>query len=153
DLGPTCFIGSEQDPMVLHPANTDLSNAMLSIEFFDADGTINPNGVLGALVVSGTVQGDNTFAVPVAQGCGGVESIINSLVGLPSPAGTNNLVLDDASSSIALPNVPMTGQQFAAAWHTAFGATPTTTTTTSLPATTTTSSTSTTSLPATTTTT
>src|SRR5262249_49087472 len=90
DLGPTCIIGSEQDPMVLHPANTDLSNAMLSIEFFDADGTINPNGVLGALVVSGTVQGDNTFAVPVAQGCGGVESIINSLVGLPSPAGPNH---------------------------------------------------------------
>src|SRR5262249_56522694 len=64
DLGPTCFIGSEQDPMVLHPANTDLSNAMLSIESFDADGTIDPNGVLAALVGSGTVQGDNTFAGP-----------------------------------------------------------------------------------------
>src|SRR5262249_23233136 len=74
-------------------------------------------------------------------GCGGVEPIIDSLVGLPSPSGSNSLVLDDASSSLALPNVPMTGQQFAAAWHTAFGATPpttTTTTTTTTPSTTTT---------------
>src|SRR5262249_55047068 len=139
------FSGSQQAPMVLPPANTDISNAMLSITQFDPDGTPNPNGALGALVVSGTVQGDSTFAVPVAQGCGGVEPIINSLVGLPSPSGANHLVLDDASSSIALPNVPMTGQQFAAAWHTAFGATPPTTTTTSTttttPSTTTTSTT------------
>src|SRR5215469_16106376 len=150
NLGPTCFIGSEQDPMVLHPANTDISNAMLSIDFFDADGTPNPNGALAALVVAGTVQGDSTFAVPVAQGCGGVEPIIDSLVGLPSPSGSNHLVLDDASSSLALPNVPLTGQQFAAAWHTAFGATPpttTTTTTTIITTTTTISGTTTTTLP------
>src|SRR5262249_38115839 len=144
-------------PRVLHPENPGLSNATGSFNSFDADGTIDPNGVLAALVVSGTVQGDNTFAVPVAQGCGGVEPIIDSLVGLPSPSGANDLVLDDASSSLALPNPPppavITGQQFAAPWHTAFGPTPPPPTPTSLPATTTTSSTSTTSLPATTTTT
>jgi hypothetical protein len=121
DLGPNCFIGSEMDPMVLHPANTDVSNAMLSFDSFDADGTINPDGILAALVVSGTVQGDSTFAVPVAQGCAGLEAVINALVGLPSPSGMNVLVLDDASSALVLPNVPLTGQQFADAWHTAFG--------------------------------
>jgi hypothetical protein len=121
DLGPTCFIGSDMDPMVLHPANIDLSGAMLSLESFNPDGTLNPTGILGALVVSGTVQGDSTFAVPVSQGCQGLEPVIDALVGLPSPSGMNVLVLEDASSSLVLPQVPLTGQQFADAWHTAFG--------------------------------
>jgi hypothetical protein len=29
-------------------------------------------------------------------------------------------VLDDASSALVLPSVPLTGQQFSDAWHTAF---------------------------------
>jgi hypothetical protein len=123
DLGPNCFIGSDQDPIVLHPANTDISNAMLSFDSFDPDGTPNPNGVLAALVVSGTVQGDSTFAVPGAQGCGvngSLDPVVNAVVGLPSPAGANVLVLDDASSALVLPSVPLTGQQFSDAWHTAF---------------------------------
>lgn len=113
DLGPNCFIGSEMDPMVLHPANTDISNAMLAFDTFDPDGTVDPNGPLTALVVSGTIQGDDTFAVPVAQGCMGLEGVINALVGLPSPSGMNHLVLNDASSALALPTNTMTGQQFA----------------------------------------
>jgi len=122
DLGPNCFIGSEVDPMVLHPANTDISGAMLAFDTFNPDGTIDPNGPLTALVVSGTVQGDDTFAVPVAQGCSaGLDPVINALVGLPSPSGTNHLVLNDASSALALPSTTMTGQQFANAWHTGFG--------------------------------
>ena len=121
DLGPTCFIGSDMDPMVLHPANIDISGAMLSLESFDPDGTLNPNGPLAELVVSGTIQGDSIFAVPVSQGCQGLEPVINALLGLPSPSGMNVLVLDDASSALALPQVPLTGQQFADAWHTAFG--------------------------------
>jgi hypothetical protein len=43
------------------------------------------------------------------------------VVGLPSPAGANNLVLDDASSALALPQASgFTGQQFSDAWHSAF---------------------------------
>ena len=29
-LGPTCFIGSEQNPIVLHPANTSLAGVSAS---------------------------------------------------------------------------------------------------------------------------
>src|SRR5262249_27755047 len=64
DLGPNCSIGTDVNPIVLHPANTDVSNAMLDFQMFDADGTINPNGAFAALVVSGTTQGDSTFSVP-----------------------------------------------------------------------------------------
>ncbi len=42
---------------------------------------------------------NNSFAAPGASGCGGLFSIfvdpfVNSLVGLPSPAGTNAAVLE-----------------------------------------------------------
>src|SRR5262245_6600235 len=132
DLGPSCFIGSEQDPIVLHPENTDLSGASLAIDFFDPGGTPNPNGPLASLQVTGIVQGDDTFAVPGASGCGpngdgSLNALVNAVVGLPSPSGANHLVLNDASSLLALPasglsgGTPMTGQEFAADWHLAFG--------------------------------
>jgi hypothetical protein len=115
------------------------------------------------LIVGGLVQGDDTFAVPGATGCGpngdgSLDVVVNAVVGLPSPSGANHLVLDDASSSLALPasglsgsGTILTGQQFADDWHVAFGfpttttttTTPTTTTTTAPPTTTTTSSTTT----------
>jgi hypothetical protein len=125
DLGPSCFIGSEQTPIVLHPENTDLTNVQAKFESFDPDGTPDPNGPLFTIVVSGTVQGDNTFAVPGASGCGpngdgSLNVVVNAVVGLPSPSGANHLVLDDASSALAAPNVVMTGQQFSDDWHLAF---------------------------------
>ncbi len=125
DLGPTCFIGSEQDPIILKPANTDVSNAMLDFVMFDPDGTINPNGPLSALVVTGTTQGDSTFAVPAASGCGpngdgSLDAVVNAVVGLPSPSGANNLVLEDAGSALAIPATGETGVQFSADWHSAF---------------------------------
>jgi hypothetical protein len=130
DLGPSCFIGSEQNPIVLHPANTDISNLELLSGQFDPDGTPNPNGILAFLTVAGTVQGDSMFSVPGATGCGSngsLDAVVNTVVGLPSPAGANNLVLDDASSSLALPTsglsgegVIVTGQEFADFWHSAF---------------------------------
>ena len=125
DLGPTCFIGSDMNPIVLHPANTDVSNAMLDFQMFDADGTINPNGAFAALIVSGTTQGDSTFSVPAVSGCGPngdgtFDSTVNAVVGLPSASGNNKLVLDDAGSALMLPNNNQTGVEVSAAWHSAF---------------------------------
>jgi hypothetical protein len=132
DLGPSCFIGSDMDPIILMPANTDVSNAMLNVVQFDPDGTPDPNGILASLVVSGTTQGDDTFAVPGASGCGpngdgSLDSVVNAVVGLPSPSGANHVVLDDASSALAFPTSGLsgsgtivTGQQFSDDWHLAF---------------------------------
>jgi sugar lactone lactonase YvrE len=133
DLGPNCFLGSDMDPILLHPANTDVSNAMLDVEQFDTDGTPNPNnGILASLAVNGTTQGDDTFSVPGASGCGpngdgSLNAAVNAVVGLPSPSGANHLVLDDASSALAFPTSGLsgsgtivTGQEFSAAWHSAF---------------------------------
>jgi hypothetical protein len=125
-LGPNCFIGSDMNPILLNPQNTDLSGASFAGVTFDPDGTPDPNGSLLAIVITGAVQGDDTFAVPAAQGCGpggdgSFDSLINSVVGLPSPSGANHIVLSDASSFVADFNGDKSGPVFAADWHTAFG--------------------------------
>jgi sugar lactone lactonase YvrE len=128
-LGPSCFIGSEQDPILLHPQNNDFSNAISVGGFFqfDPNGTPNLAGPLTSLAITGAVQGDDTFAVPGASGCGpngdgSLDPVVNAVVGLPSPSGNNHLVLQDAASALAL--VPFgtgNGQQLSDYWHTAFG--------------------------------
>jgi hypothetical protein len=132
-LGPSCFIGSDQDPIVLHPQNTDLSNAKSVGGFFafDPNGTPDGAGPDESLLITGEVQGDDTFAVPGASGCGpngdgSLDPVVNAVVGLPSPSGNNQLVLDDASSALAFSFNALTGQiengqQFANDWHTGFG--------------------------------
>jgi hypothetical protein len=97
---------------------------MAKIEQFDPGGTPDPNGPLATIVVTGAVQGDDTFAVPGATGCGANDSLdgtVDAVAGLPSPSGSNHLVLDDASSAVALPINGENGQAFAGQWHIAFG--------------------------------
>jgi hypothetical protein len=125
DLGPSCFLGSDADPIVLHPENTDISNLTAVFGNFDPDGTPDTNGPLTTLVVSNVTQGDNTFSVPGATGCGpngdgSLDGAVNAIVGLPAPSGTNHLVLDNASNALALPSAQLTGAEFSADWHLAF---------------------------------
>jgi hypothetical protein len=121
-LTGNCYIGSDSNPIVLNPENTVAPT--FGAEAFDGNGTPDPNGVMSAFVLTGANQGDSSFAVPAATGCGpgGVaDATINSRVGLPSPSGKNNLVLNNASSDLALlssPN-PNDGQQLATNWHSA----------------------------------
>jgi sugar lactone lactonase YvrE len=128
-LGPSCFIGSEQDPILLHPQNNDFSNAQSIGGFFtfDPNGVPDLSGPLTSLVISGAVQGDDTFSVPGASGCGpngdgSLDPVVNAVVGLPSPSGNNHLVLDDAASGLIVPIITTwTGQQLSDDWHVAFG--------------------------------
>jgi hypothetical protein len=126
-LGPSCTIGSDQNPILLNPQNTDLSNAKSAGAFFSFDSTGVPDstpGPDGALLVTGLVQGDDTFAVPGATGCGpngSLDSVVDGVAGVPSPSGSNHLLLDDASSGLAFPENGEGGQAFANDWHVAFG--------------------------------
>ena len=68
----------------------------------------DPNGyAAGFFTIAGATQGDSTFAVPGASGCGGVllSAVVDEAVdlkqSLPSPAGKNDLVLDESTSSVA----------------------------------------------------
>jgi hypothetical protein len=131
-LGPTCSIGSDANPILLNPQNGDLSNAKLigGIANFDANGVPDPAGPEAALAITGAVQRDDTFAVPGATGCGqngSLDAAVDAVAGVPSPSGSNLVVLEDASSSLALPAggppdfVIHNGQEFAHDWHVAFG--------------------------------
>ena len=116
---------------------------MASFSSFDPSGAPDPNGPLQALTISGIIQGDDTFSVPGASGCGpngdgSLDSLVDLAAGLPSASGNNHLVLDDASNALALPANGQNGQVFADDWHIGFGVGPTTTTTTTTTSTTTT---------------
>jgi hypothetical protein len=120
-LGPNCYIGTDANPIVLRPRNT--TRPSLTATIGDLDGTPNPAGRLANITGSST-QGDDTFAVPGATGCGllGVLNVaVNQQQGLPSPAGNNNLVLNNASSSVISESGqgPVTGQEFSDGWHSA----------------------------------
>jgi hypothetical protein len=120
-LGPNCYIGSNTNPIVLRPENT--TQPSLAAAIGDLDGTPNPSGALARLTGTST-QGDDSFAVPGATGCGllGVlDAAVNLQQGLPSPAGNNNLVLNNAASGVISEGNqgPVTGQQFSDGWHSA----------------------------------
>jgi hypothetical protein len=125
-LGNNCYIGSNANPIVLHPANTDLSNMQVTFGSFDPiTGLEDPAGVMGNIEVAGVTQGDSTFAVPKATKCGPLNILtgaINNKVGLPSPSGNNELVLNNATTNLIgindpTPYVPTAGAQLAEWWH------------------------------------
>jgi hypothetical protein len=102
-LGSSCYIGSESSPILLHlttgatsplPPNTSISGATGEGSNQEEDGWLELNA-------AGTSLVDNTFSVPVAEGCGGpLSSIVDSLVDLklklPSADGNNTAILDGA---------------------------------------------------------
>jgi hypothetical protein len=124
-LGSNCFIGSNSNPILLRPKN--LTGPTASITRFDGDGTPNSAGVMLTIGLSGASQGDDSFAVPGATGCGTLGLLspaINLKTGLPSATGNNNLVLNNASTSLGGLNTPGTfapdaGRQLSTFWHSA----------------------------------
>lgn len=98
-LGSNCYIGSNSNPIVIDftsgetdppPPNEPISGSLGNIEF-------NETGTL--ITISGGSLVNNSFGAPEADGCGGlfsffIDPLVNDLVGLPSPAGTNAAVLE-----------------------------------------------------------
>lgn len=124
-LGSNCYIGTNANPVVLKPAN--LARPTGKVVRFNADGTANTTGQQGYLSLSGAAQSDSTFAVPRSSGCG-LLGILSGAVdlkqGLPSAAGANSLVLNDAVTNMGgfqIPRnfAPTEGQQLSARWHAA----------------------------------
>ncbi|HEY7597872.1 MAG TPA: hypothetical protein VH969_32330 [Actinophytocola sp.] len=124
-LDRNCYIGAGSDPMVLKVANQ--SQPAVRLMRYDADGTPNPAGEMNNTVLSGAAVADRTFAVPKARNCGLfglIDSVVNARQGLPSPAGSNSLVLDGTGFTLggfANPRayVPTQGRQLADRWHAA----------------------------------
>jgi len=127
-LGSGCFIGSNSDPIVLHP-KTLVVPPNSSSGNFDTNGKSDPNGSMLLITLSGGELADNTFAVPGASGCAGllapiVDPVLNLKEGLPSASGNNSLTLDNVTLDIAgfgdpTSVAPHEGQALSKAWHSA----------------------------------
>jgi hypothetical protein len=98
-LGNNCYIGSAINPVVLSFTTGTTSPPPPNTPISGDPGTVSANeaGTIGTF--SGGRLVDNAFAAPGANGCGGlfsflVDPFVNSIVGVPSPAGTNTAVLE-----------------------------------------------------------
>lgn len=124
-LASTCTIGTNDNPILLRPQNE--SQPTVSFIRFDADGTADPAGPMGATVLKSTMR-DDTFAVPKATNCGLaglIDAAVNLKEGLPSLSGDNHIVLNNATTyalgGFANPHAqaPNEGQKLSDAWHAA----------------------------------
>lgn len=98
-LGSNCYIGSNSNPITIKfttgttsppPPNTPIKGSL-------GEASFNPSFTI--LTLKGGRLVDNAFAAGGANGCGGlfsflVDPFVNSIVGVPSPAGTNTAILE-----------------------------------------------------------
>jgi hypothetical protein len=128
-LGPDCYLGTDSEPIVLQMEGLTPATS-LGIEGFDSDGTPVASGESGELtriVLLGASDGDSSFAVPAASGCGfggQLDEAIDTHAGLPSPSGKNSIVLNETSTyltGLSDPEsvLPNDGKDLAMYWHSA----------------------------------
>lgn len=103
-LGSNCYIGSDSSPIVIDFTSGETSPPPPNEPIHGSAGTFSVNEEGTIVTASGGKLVNNSFAAPGAHGCGGllslfIDPLVNSLVGLPSPAGTNTAVLEGVLKS------------------------------------------------------
>jgi hypothetical protein len=98
-LGSNCYIGSNASPVVINFTTGETSPPPPNKPIHGSAGTFSSNEAGTIVTLSGGSLVNNSFAAPGANGCGGlfsflIDPFVNSLIGLPSPAGTNAAVLE-----------------------------------------------------------
>jgi len=99
-LGNSCYVGSNSSPIVLAFTTGTTSPPPPNKPITGSPGTLTQNPSETIATFSGGKLVNNSFAAPGANGCGGilfswaVDPFVNSIVGLPSPAGTNTAILE-----------------------------------------------------------
>ncbi len=104
-LGNSCYIGSDNNPIVINPELSVGPGGMLQ-EQTDPNPTKHPDtATLGITVASAT---DTTFSAPGVTGCGpggakniSIDAALDAGTGLPAASGVNSLTLN-GSFDIAL---------------------------------------------------
>lgn len=103
-LGSNCYIGSDSSPVQIE-FTTGTSGKLKG-----NPGAVTFNETFTITTVSGGKLVNNTFAAPGASGCGGifsffVDPLVNSILGTPSPSGSNSAVLEGKLQDAAAPAV------------------------------------------------
>jgi hypothetical protein len=112
-LGNSCYIGSDNNPIVINPQLSVGPGGMLQ-ELTDPNPTKHPDTfTLGITVASAT---DTTFSAPGVTGCGpggakniSIDSALDAGTGLPAASGVNSLTLNgsfDIAATSAGENMP-----------------------------------------------
>lgn len=98
-LGSSCYIGSTSNPIQLNLTSGTTAPPPPNTPITGAPGKLfgTEKGFIANLVENKLV--DNAFAAPGANGCGGlfsflIDPFVNSIVGVPSAAGTNTAILE-----------------------------------------------------------
>lgn len=98
-LGSSCYIGSSSNPIKLNLTSGTTSPPAPNKPITGSPGELV--GLEGGLIIADKNNKlvDNSFSAPGANGCGGllfswaVDPLVESIVGVPSPAGTNTAIL------------------------------------------------------------
>jgi len=99
-LGNSCYIGSSSNPVRLNLTAGTTSPLPPNKPITGVPGTATESEGGSLLTINGQKLVDNAFAVPGANGCGGilfswaVDPFVNEIVGIPSAAGTNTAILE-----------------------------------------------------------
>jgi len=99
-LGSSCYIGSNSNPIQLKLTTGTTSPPPPNTPISGSPG--EPAGIEEGAIIAfkNNKLVDNSFAAPGANGCGGilfswaVDPFVNSIVGVPSAAGTNTAILE-----------------------------------------------------------
>jgi len=107
-LGSSCYIGSNASPVVLAFTTGTTSPPPPNKPITGSPGTASENAAGTLTTFSGGRLVNNSYAAPGANGCGGlfsflIDPFVNSIVGLPSAAGTNTAILE-GKIQLAEPN-------------------------------------------------
>jgi hypothetical protein len=98
-LGSNCYIGSNSKPVTIDFTTGETSPPPPNEPIHGSAGSLTFNEAGTIITLSEGSFVNNSFAAPGANGCGGlfsffVDPFVNSLIGLPSPAGTNTAILE-----------------------------------------------------------
>jgi hypothetical protein len=98
-LGSNCYIGSEAHPIQLQLTTGTTSPPAPNKPIKGFVGNLGEEGENGIIIIEQLGLVDNSFSVPVAEGCGGffsflINPIVNAKLGLPSAAGHNTAILN-----------------------------------------------------------
>lgn len=105
-LGKSCYIGSATDPIELHLTTGTTSPPLPNQPIKGTIGKVVGGEEHGyeLLGLEGASLVDNSFSVPIAEGCGGifaalVDPIVDRTLGLPSAAGHNTVIMSGTLDS------------------------------------------------------
>ncbi len=101
ELGPNCYIGSDEEPIVLRLTDGTTEPPAGTEPISGAVGTNEGRDKGRLLTFIGNKQVDNTFEVPAAKNCGTnallepvITAAVNAAEGLPSAPGKNVAILE-----------------------------------------------------------